>query len=90
MVTREFFEKRGTSERGFENRERVGCDVWEILTTLRLGSDIDIRVIKHGKTDKKSGEPVDVWTNFQDYGLPPPVGRGFCPITFSCTRARST
>ena len=29
-----------------------------------MGSDIDIRVIKHGKTDKKTGEPVDVWTNF--------------------------
>jgi tRNA (guanine10-N2)-methyltransferase len=39
-----------------------------------MGSDIDIRVIKHGKTDKKSGKPVDVWTNFEDYGLPPPVG----------------
>lgn len=41
---------------------------------LTMGSDIDIRVIKHGKTDKKSGKPVDVWTNFEDYGLPPPVG----------------
>jgi hypothetical protein len=29
-----------------------------------MGSDIDIRVIKHGKTDKKTGEAVDVWTNF--------------------------
>lgn len=38
-----------------------------------MGSDIDIRVIKHGKTDKKTGEPVDVWSNFEDYGLPPPV-----------------
>lgn len=39
-----------------------------------MGSDIDIRVIKWGKTDKKSGQPVDVWTNFEDYGLPPPIG----------------
>jgi tRNA (guanine10-N2)-methyltransferase len=41
---------------------------------MTLGSDIDIRVIKHGKRDKKTGKQVDVWTNFEDYGLPPPVG----------------
>ena len=35
-----------------------------------------IRVIKHGKTHKKSGQTVDVWTNFQDYGMPRPIGGG--------------
>ena len=39
-----------------------------------MGSDIDIRVIKWGKKDGKTGENVDVWTNFTDYGLEPPVG----------------
>ncbi len=38
-----------------------------------LGTDIDIRVIKHGKKDKK-GQAVNVWTNFQDYNLPAPLG----------------
>ncbi|KAH7624316.1 hypothetical protein Ndes2526B_g00501 [Nannochloris sp. 'desiccata'] len=38
-----------------------------------LGTDIDIRVIKHGKKDKK-GQPVNIWTNFQDYELPAPLG----------------
>ena len=41
---------------------------------MTLGTDIDIRVIRWGKKDKRTGEPVDVWTNFEDYGLPPPVG----------------
>jgi tRNA (guanine10-N2)-methyltransferase len=38
-----------------------------------LGTDIDIRVIKHGKLDKK-GQPVNIWTNFKDYKLPAPLG----------------
>jgi tRNA (guanine10-N2)-methyltransferase len=38
-----------------------------------LGTDIDIRVIKFGKKDKK-GQPVNIWTNFQDYNLPAPLG----------------
>ena len=41
---------------------------------MTLGTDIDIRVIRWGKKDKRTGQPVDVWTNFEDYGLPPPVG----------------
>ena len=41
---------------------------------LTMGSDIDIRVIKWGKKDKRTGQNVDVWTNFEDYGLEPPVG----------------
>ena len=41
---------------------------------MTMGSDIDIRVIRHGKTDKKTGDKVDVWTNFKDYKMPAPVG----------------
>jgi tRNA (guanine10-N2)-methyltransferase len=53
---------------------------------LTMGLDIDIRVIKHGKSanvpkgkDSKFGETakdgstVNVWTNFQQYNLTPPV-----------------
>lgn len=40
---------------------------------ITLGTDIDIRVIKHGKRDQ-SGREVNVWTNFFDYELIPPVG----------------
>ena len=53
---------------------------------LTMGLDIDIRVIKHGKSaqapkgkDSKFGETsedggtVNVWTNFQQYNLMPPV-----------------
>jgi tRNA G10 N-methylase Trm11 len=32
-----------------------------------------IRVIRWGKKDKRTGEHVDVWTNFKDYSLPPPI-----------------
>ena len=67
--------------------KRCGMTWWEIRATLRVGSDIDIRVIKHGKTDKKSGDPVDVWTNFQDYGLPPPVGGDLCDHVRAFVRA---
>lgn len=38
-----------------------------------VGSDIDMRIIRLGKTDAK-GRHVDLWTNFDDYRLPPPVG----------------
>ena len=41
---------------------------------MTLGTDIDIRVIKFGKVDKKTNERVDVWSNFSDYGLPAPIG----------------
>lgn len=41
---------------------------------MTMGTDIDIRVIKFGKKDKKTGDQVDVWSNFRDYGLPAPVG----------------
>lgn len=41
---------------------------------LTLGTDIDIRVIKFGKKDAKTGEHVNIWTNFRDYGLQPPLG----------------
>ena len=40
---------------------------------ITLGIDIDIRVIKLGKKDKRD-RPINVWTNFKDYGLPAPVG----------------
>lgn len=38
-----------------------------------LGTDIDIRVIRDGKRDKQ-GKHCNVYTNFEDYGLPDPVG----------------
>ena len=41
---------------------------------MTFGTDIDIRVIKFGKKDKKTGANVDVWSNFDDYGLPRPIG----------------
>ena len=41
---------------------------------MTLGTDIDIRMIKFGKKDKKTGANVDVWSNFDDYGLPRPIG----------------
>jgi tRNA (guanine10-N2)-methyltransferase len=45
---------------------------------ITMGMDIDIRVIKNGKVLKSSdgvGERrVNVWTNFEDYDLDPPVG----------------
>ena len=41
---------------------------------MTFGTDIDIRVIKFGKKDKKTGAQVDVWSNFDDYGLPKPIG----------------
>lgn len=40
---------------------------------ITLGTDIDIRVIKHGKRDQ-AGHAVNVWTNFFDYNLKAPVG----------------
>lgn len=40
---------------------------------ITLGSDIDMRVIRLGKTDAR-GRHVDLWTNFADYGLMPPAG----------------
>ena len=43
------------------------------LGAVTMGIDIDIRVIKIGKKDKKA-RPVNVWTNFEDYGLMAPVG----------------
>ncbi|KAK9812920.1 hypothetical protein WJX72_005797 [[Myrmecia] bisecta] len=43
------------------------------LGAYTLGADIDIRVIRDGKEDKR-GERVDVWANFRDYRLQPPVG----------------
>lgn len=39
-----------------------------------LGADIDIRVLKLGKLDKKTGKHHDVYSNFQQYGLPWPAG----------------
>ena len=30
-------------------------------------------MIRWGKKDKRTGEHVDVWTNFKDYALPPPI-----------------
>jgi tRNA (guanine10-N2)-methyltransferase len=38
-----------------------------------LGADIDIRVIRDGKP-ADDGSERDNWSNFQSYGLPPPVG----------------
>ncbi|KAL4439704.1 hypothetical protein ABPG75_002705 [Micractinium tetrahymenae] len=49
------------------------------LGALTLGADIDIRVIKLGKKDK-AGRQVNVWTNFRDYGLPPPLGLLRCDL----------
>lgn len=43
------------------------------LGALTLGADIDIRVVRDGKVDKQ-GQPVNVWSNFVDYGLPAPLG----------------
>lgn len=43
------------------------------MGAVTMGMDIDMRVIKIGKMDKKA-RPVNVWTNFDDYGLMPPVG----------------
>jgi len=40
---------------------------------MTMGMDIDIRVIKLGKQDG-NGERINVWTNFEDYALSPPVG----------------
>ena len=39
-----------------------------------MGTDIDMRVIKLGKRDKRTGEQLNPWTNFKDYGLELPVG----------------
>ncbi|KAF8068156.1 Tr1 [Scenedesmus sp. PABB004] len=40
-----------------------------------LGCDIDVRVIKLGKpAPGRGGGRVDVWSNFDQYGLPRPVG----------------
>ncbi|KAL3152268.1 hypothetical protein ABBQ32_001345 [Trebouxia sp. C0010 RCD-2024] len=38
-----------------------------------MGADIDIRVVRDGKLNK-SGQQMDVWENFRDYNLTPPVG----------------
>jgi tRNA (guanine10-N2)-methyltransferase len=46
---------------------------------LTLGADIDLRVLRVGKRDAK-GRPVNVWTNFQDYALPPPLGLLRCDL----------
>jgi len=43
------------------------------MGAVTLGMDIDARVIKLGKKDSK-GRPVNVQTNFEDYGLNLPVG----------------
>ncbi|KAK9831589.1 hypothetical protein WJX74_001554 [Apatococcus lobatus] len=43
------------------------------LGAQTFGTDIDIRVIKWGKKDP-AGRPVDIWSNFKDYGLKPPAG----------------
>ncbi len=40
---------------------------------LVMGADIDIRVIRDGKRDPKTGEQVNIWTNFKDAGLPAPL-----------------
>ena len=39
-----------------------------------LGADIDVRVIRDGKIEKKSGQKVNVYSNFRDYALPDPAG----------------
>ncbi|KAI7836781.1 hypothetical protein COHA_009361 [Chlorella ohadii] len=49
------------------------------LGAYTIGTDIDVRVIKLGKKDK-AGRPVNVWTNFQDYQLQPPVGLLRCDL----------
>lgn len=49
------------------------------LGAMTLGTDIDIRVIKMGKKDK-AGQWVNVWTNFKDYGLPPPLALLRCDL----------
>jgi tRNA (guanine10-N2)-methyltransferase len=46
---------------------------------LTLGTDIDMRVLRVGKQDA-AGRQVNTWTNFQDYGLPPPVGLLRCDL----------
>ena len=43
------------------------------MGAVTLGMDIDVRVIKFGKKDA-GGRPVNVLTNFEDYGLDLPVG----------------
>lgn len=44
------------------------------LGAVTVGADIDPRVVKIGKLDKKSGEQVNVWSNFEQYKLQKPVG----------------
>jgi len=51
-----------------------------------MGTDIDIRVIRLGKKDS-SGNRVNIWTNFEDYGLPSPVGVLRCDLHRSPFRA---
>eukprot|EP00775_Hariotina_reticulata_P006648 gene6648-6873_t len=38
-----------------------------------MGADIDIRVIKRGKVDPTTGRQLDIYSNYQQYGLPSPV-----------------
>ena len=39
-----------------------------------VGGDIDIRVIKLGKRNPKTGAVEDNFSNFEQYGLPHPAG----------------
>lgn len=39
-----------------------------------LGADIDVRVIKHGKQCPKTGKTLDIYSNYDQYGLQYPVG----------------
>eukprot|EP00891_Asterochloris_glomerata_P003993 jgi/Astpho2/3993/e_gw1.00063.101.1_t len=42
------------------------------LGAATLGADIDIRIVREGEL--KSGQPVNIWSNFDAYKLQPPAG----------------
>ncbi|WIA11111.1 hypothetical protein OEZ85_011255 [Tetradesmus obliquus] len=39
-----------------------------------MGCDIDVRVLKHGRKCPKTGRQVDIYSNYEQYGLQYPVG----------------
>lgn len=39
-----------------------------------MGSDIDVRVLKQGKKCSRTGKQVDIYSNYEQYGLQYPVG----------------
>lgn len=44
------------------------------LGSYVIGGDIDMRVLKLGKRNQKTGDPEDNFSNFAQYGLPWPAG----------------